>query len=65
MTDYSVRLAKPHCDNCHKSKEPIEPVVETHEPEVMTVNPVVHISDLRQRFNSLTRTPEVIDDDDI
>lgn len=60
MNDYSVRLAKPHCEDCHKSK--IEP---EFVPEPDTPPPsVIHITDLRERFNRLTTT-HVADDEDI
>jgi hypothetical protein len=35
MTDYSLRLAKPHCEDCHKPKHPvhIEPTSDLKEIE--------------------------------
>lgn len=27
MSEYSIRLAKPHCNNCHKSKKQVEETI--------------------------------------
>ncbi len=35
MTEYSLRLAKPHCDNCHKPKKDIHTSTEISENEAV------------------------------
>lgn len=61
MSEYSIRLAKPHCDNCHKSKDmisiPIVVRIDMPNKEIELSNP---ISDLQNRLASLTPKDEDI-----
>ena len=48
MSEYSLRLAKPHCEGCHKSKndkiEVVEPLTTALPPEFITAGVGKHIS---------------------
>lgn len=37
MNEYSIRLAKPHCDECHKSKDAGEVIVSPSLPDIAYV----------------------------
>ncbi len=59
MTEYSVRLAKPHCEACHKPKvsmiqpieEPeVEPLDEPLQTPVELDKPMPSLQELRSRF---------------
>lgn len=70
LSEYSVRLAKPHCDKCHKSKSGktliIMGDIPAGIPEVQHALPMVGMSDtandLRSRLNQVTHKEE---EDDI
>ena len=59
MTDYSVRLAKPHCNSCHQPKEK-EFIPSTPPPQQ-----IGEIINLRERLNRAMTTDNTVDDDDI
>lgn len=66
MNEYSIRLAKPHCDNCHKPKN--------EEPRIVTIpvlpSPILQpariesLTDLRARLTKTTQTTEKSEADD-
>lgn len=62
MTEYSIRLAKPHCQNCHKIKLPSEVIEEQDKINelnsmiVETMPSIPHrdsLSDLRNRLSGV------------
>ena len=56
MGDYSIRLAKPHCDNCHKPKIAINDVGFNADNHISIDEPIPIIttpSDLKSRLSSL------------
>lgn len=63
MNEYSIRLAKPHCEDCHKSKDGVVPAMvipaNTHldtdavgEPRIVSNEPVL---DLAERLRKATQ----------
>lgn len=65
LNEYSIRLAKPHCDDCHKSKNPIDPELPgplvSALPESVPVFPS-NVSSLRDRLNAASAP---VEDEDI
>ena len=64
MNEYSIRLAKPHCENCHQSKDRdnfILPVnqMDTSEPAITGMGTLVDLptSSLSERLNKIRQTP--------
>lgn len=68
MNEYSIRLAKPHCEKCHKPKSKVLTIEDVHvaTSEAKIVNPMVSnpANDLRSRLTGVIQaaTP---DDEDI
>jgi hypothetical protein len=58
MTEYSLRLAKPHCENCHKPKNGI-PREETHSAPLM---PIESLTERLNRTINMTLPSEVEDE---
>lgn len=74
MNEVSIRLAKPHCDDCTAKRKPdtdtiTERVLETITPPVIASvrSTTEHVSDLRSRIRSIGTTikevPHVASDD--
>lgn len=79
LTEYAIRLAKPHCENCHKPKKPtlITSQVEPSQVDIKFIPPTDFIppsfsnpktaidtaSDLRSRLSGILGRPD--DDGDI
>ncbi len=54
MTEYSLRLAKPHCENCHHPKPASNEVPWIHEPsevEKEATKELVHELSLAERMH--------------
>jgi len=67
LDDYSLRLARPHCDNCHRSKkkigETIFPSVKTEQVREAQATGTEGMS-LSQRLNkALGKSSEAVDDE--
>lgn len=68
MNEYSIRLAKPHCSDCHKPKneineEPVAvmtvPIVATYPNKSGTITSIPNsASDLRSRLSSVVQEAE-------
>lgn len=74
MTEYSIRLAKPHCDACHRPKNAsdipeIATIVHYGEmpgvPEKAPGLPMVGPSSLSERLRMAVESPAVREDEDI
>lgn len=50
LNEYSLRLAKPHCEGCHKSKKETKWVHTPTEPEREATNELVHTLSLAERL---------------
>jgi ribosomal protein S27AE len=60
MNEYSIRLAKPHCDECHKSKDAIKsPIISTVINDSLQV-PVQSLAErLRNAIGKSTEDEEI------
>jgi len=63
MTEYSLRLAKPHCENCHKPKH--QENVNDLEVVTQNYNEILHEQSLAERLQqTINKTlPEEIEDE--
>ena len=60
MNEYSIRLAKPHCEKCHKPKSGSEPIVILEVPVIPTKDDIIEAmrtqnsaSNLRSRLTGI------------
>jgi len=51
MNEYSLRLSKPHCDNCHKTKKEVPWIHEPSEVEKEATKELVESISLAERLN--------------
>lgn len=73
LNEYAIRLAKPHCENCHMPKGGVSPTIIFQEApgttEVKQAVPFVGVgkqdsaADLRSRLNSILKKPVEVDED--
>lgn len=65
MNEYSVRLVKPHCENCHKTKKEHHDAkeeytgIESGTKEITETSPVPIILSLAERLNQTLQTAQV------
>ena len=64
MSEYSLRLAKPHCSNCHKTKKEIGWIHEPTEVEKEAVNELVHSLSLAERLQQTIRQAQKQEEED-
>ena len=63
LNEYSVRLARPHCENCHKSKNLIDKTSITFCPPIPKKETRQAMSDLVSRMQRVTKVRE--DEDEL
>jgi hypothetical protein len=64
MNEYSIRLAKPHCENCHKPKSGIKIVMPSKVIKESTFPlPRDSANELRDRLSAAMAVPPTIDEE--
>ena len=65
MNEYSIRLAKPHCEKCHKPK--FEDKISNHstDDKISTIQPLVKELSLAQRLSKIVSSNSEQDEEDI
>lgn len=66
MNEYSIRLAKPHCSDCHLSKDGVAPITVNYieREAVKDIASVVESMTLAERLTKLSKKP-VVEEEEI
>src|SRR5882762_4608159 len=64
LAEYSLRLAKPHCENCHKPKKEKDDIMPDKLPGEITDRPMSIPLNLQDRLKQVTQL-QAIEEEDI